>query len=548
MASTFPDQPLARAPARPTPVRRRRRAPAWIAAPAVLVVVVALLPLVYLVVRAGGAGPDAVALLGSARTWAVLGRSLLLAGLTTAASIALGVPLAWLVTRTDLPGRRIWAVLVALPLVVPSFIGAFTYIAALGPRGMLQSLLSGLGVDRLPEIYGLPGAVLTITMFAYPYVLLTVRGALLGMDPALEDASRSLGRPAAATFRAVTLPLLRPAIGAGGLLVALYTLADFGAVSLMRYDSFTRVIFTSYRAAFDRTPAAVLAVVLVAVTVVVLAVETRLGDRSAGYRVSARGRRPPPTVALGRWRVPALLLCTAVVTLALVVPLSVLLFWLVRGVGAGEPLRLAADTWVAAWRSLQASALAAGCAVAAAVPVVVWRVRHDSLGARLAERATYLSHALPGIVVALSLVFLGARYGGPLYQSLAVLVLAYVTLFLPQAVGAAHASLLQVPPNLEEAGRGLGLRGPQVLRRITLPLVLPGLLSGGALVFLTAMKELPATLLLGPTGYRTLATAVWGATVESFYARAAAPALVLIALSSLPLALLLHRRERRWRP
>jgi iron(III) transport system permease protein len=181
-----------------------------------------------------------------------------LAAVVTAASVAVAVPLAWLTARTDLPGRRAWAVLAALPLVIPSYVGGFVLVSMFGPRGLLQDALAPLGVERLPEIYGLPGAALALTLFSYPYVLLTVRGALRGMDPALEEASRSLGSGGWATFFRVTLPQLRPAIVAGALLVALYSLSDFGAVSLLQFDSFSREIYTQYRSAFDRTPAAIL--------------------------------------------------------------------------------------------------------------------------------------------------------------------------------------------------------------------------------------------------------------------------------------------------
>ncbi len=542
MAAPPVPTPVATRPALPGPKRKhsRRRAPAYLVVPSIAVAFAMVLPLVYLLVRSAGAGRRAIDILVEPRTLEVLGNTALLAVIVTTAACALALPLAWLTTRTDLPGRRVWAVLTAVPLVVPTYVGGFAYVAAFGPRGMLQSLLEPFGVERLPEIYGLPGAALTLTLFSYPYLLLTVRAALLGMDPALEEASRSLGTSALRTFLRVTLPQLRPAIGAGALLVALYTLSDFGAVSLLRFSSFTRIIYVQYQGAFDRTPAAVLALLLVALTVSLLVVETRVRGRARLHRASAGARRQLRPVPLGRWRWPALALCALVVALALLIPLGVLCFWLVRGLSAGEELRLVG---VAALNSIRASGLAALVAAGAALPVAILSVRHRSRTASLLERATYLGYALPGIVVALSLVFFGARYGGPLYQTLAMLVFAYLVLFLPQAVGSIRASMLQVPPSLEEAARGLGRSGFGTLVAVTAPLVRPGVLAGAALVFLTAMKELPATLLLGPTGYPTLATAVWSGTTEGFFTRAAAPGLALIALSGLPLAFLLTRKE-----
>jgi iron(III) transport system permease protein len=321
--------------------RVRRRPPLLLWAPAAVVVAAMLLPLVYLVVRSLEGGLEGVAeVVLDSETLAVLGRSALLAATVTAASVTIAVPLAWLTARTDLPGRTIWAVLAALPLVVPSYVGGFVLVSALGPRGMLQGFLEPLGVERLPEIYGFPGAALALALFTYPYVFLTVRAALKGMDPAMEEAARSLGSGAWGTFFRVTLPQLRPAIMAGALLVALYALSDFGVVSLLQYDSFSAEIYLQYRSAFDRTPAAILALMLVVLTIAVLLVEGRTRGR-ARYHGSAVARRAA-TIALGRWRWPALLLCGGVVIFALAAPVAVLGFWLTRGLaprGARSTLR-----------------------------------------------------------------------------------------------------------------------------------------------------------------------------------------------------------------
>ncbi len=501
----------------------------------------AVLPAAYLVVRAAEVGGDRILeILTARRTVELLVRTSGLAVAVTGASVLIAVPLAWLTVRSDLPARRIWVVLTALPLAIPTYVGGFAFVAALGPRGMVQSWLEPLGVERLPSIYGFPGAFLVLTLFSYPYVLLTVRAALRRLDPGMEEASRILGHGSWATFLRVTLPQLRPSIAAGSLLVALYTLSDFGAVSLLRFDSFTRAIFVQYRGAIDRSGAAVLGLVLVALTIAVLAGETRARGRATYHRLHAGGARAAPVVRLGAWRWPAAGACALLVGIALVLPMGVIVYWLQRGLAAGEPLRL---TFGLAGNSLQAAALGALAAVAAAWPVAVLSVRHPGRLSSLIERATYTGYALPGIVVALALVFFGIRVVPALYQTRTMLAFAYMVLFLPQAVGAIRSSLLQVNPSLEEAARLLGDRPLTTLRRVVLPLTRPGVLAGGALVFLTAMKELPATLLLAPTGYSTLATQVWNATVEAFFGRAAAPALALVLLSTLPMALLVLRER-----
>lgn len=476
----------------------------------------------------------------SQRTQELLGNTLSLAVAVTASSVAIAVPVAWLTARTDVPFRRFWVVATALPLAVPTYVGAYAFVAAVGPRGTLQGWLEPFGVDALPTIYGFRGAWLALTLFTYPYVLLTVRSGIRRLDPSLEEASRTLGRSAWSTMRRVVLPQLRPSILAGSLLVGLYTLSDFGAVSVLRYDSFTRAIFLQYRASLDRSAAAVLGLFLVAVSLAVLGGESAARGRAQVHGVHAGTRRQAPVQRLGRWRWPACAALAALVLMALVLPMAVVFSWFLRGLDSGEPLRLTTEL---VGNSLRSSALGAVASVAAAWPVAVLSVRRGGWFGRLVESACWVGHSLPGVVIALSLVFFGARQVPWLYQTHWMLTLAYVVLFLPQALGAIRASLLQVSPTLEQASRTLG-RGPTAtLWRIVLPLVRPGLLAGGSLVFLTCMKELPATLLLAPTGHPTLATQVWTATSEALFARAALPALALVLLSSLPLALIAVRER-----
>lgn len=495
---------------------------------------IALAPVVYLVVRSLEAGPrEAASVVFDLRTLRLLVRTVGLAGAVSAGSMALGAPLAWLVSSTDLPGRRAWSVLLALPLAVPSYVAAYAYVGALGPRGLLQGALAPLGVERLPSIYGFPGAFVVLTLASYPYVFLAVRAGLASLDPAIEEASRSLGAGRWRTFRLVVLPQLRPHLAAGGLLAGLYTLHDFGAVSILRFDSFTRAIHLRYQGSFDRTGAALLSLVLVVVTLFVMAGERRVRRRAVADRsvVASRARSP---VELGRGRGPSLLACGVVGTLGLGIPLGVPLVWLLRGLQVRESTGAGAELL---WNSLGVAGLGAVVAVVAALPVAWVAVRHPSRLARLTERAAFAGHGLPGLVVALSLVFLGIRLVPFLYQTIVLLVVAYLVLFLPQALGVLRGSLLQVRPGLEEAALSLGTSRLGVAVRVTMPLVVPGVVSALGLVFLTTMKELPATLLLAPTGFSTLATAVWDASSQANFVRAAGPALVLVVVSAVPLAL-----------
>lgn len=516
---------------------RPTRPPLRVVLLALVVAVAMLLPLIYLLLRASALPFDAWARLLRPRTLQVIGRSLLLAGSVTFSTILIAVPLAWLTARSDLPGRRMWMVAAALPLVIPSYVGGFALVAAFGPRGLLQRYLAApLGIERLPDITGFPGAWLALTLFAYPYVLLTVHAALRRLDPDLEAAARALGDSPLRAFLRTTLPQLRPAIAAGGLLVALYVLSDFGAVSMLRYTTFTRAIYVQYTASLDRQTAAMLALMLVALTLILLGFEGRLRGRARG---TAATPRPPRPARLRHWRWPALIYTGLVTLLAVGVPLLVIGTWFVIGLRTGDAL---ARNWLGpAWRSVQASILAALAGPLVGLPLAFLVTRHPGRLSRLLERATYVGNALPGVVIGLALVFFTANFAAPLYQTLAVLVFGYLVRFLPEAVGALRAAYVQINPQVEDAARGLGSGRVGVLLRVTLPLLRPGLLAASALVFLSAMKELPATLLLAPTGYDTLATRIWSATAEAFYGRAAPPALLLLVVSSFSIGLILDR-------
>ncbi|MDP9309978.1 MAG: iron ABC transporter permease [Chloroflexota bacterium] len=514
------------------------RPPMFLLLLAAVVVVGMLLPIAYLLLRAVAADAGIVQQVLRPRTLIVLGSTAGLALSVTTTCVLLGVPLAWITIASDMPGRRVFRVLTALPLVIPTYIGGYAIVSAFGPRGALQVVLGRLfGIEHLPELYGFWGAWLALTLFSYPYVLLSVQTGLRGLDPALEEAARSLGFGPWRTFWRVTLPQLRPSIAAGGLLVALYTLSDFGAVSLLQFNSFSRAIYIQYRGAFDRDYAAALALVLVFLTGLVLGAEIWSRGRARYHRSTVGVVKPRRRASLGFWRWPAVVLCSSVVLIALVMPVGVVSFWLARELQAGEPQRL---VWSAAWNSMYSSAIAAGLAVAAALPVAILGVRFRSRWTAMFEGLAYAGYALPGIVIALALVRFASHYVPWLYQTLGLMVFAYVVRFMPQALGTVRSALLSVSPNVEEAARSLGHSPLHVTLRVTLPLIRSGLLSGAALVFLTAMKELPTTLLLGPIGFRTLATTTWTATAEGFFARAAGPALLIIIVSAFSMVFVLR--------
>jgi iron(III) transport system permease protein len=278
----------------------------------------------------------------------------------------------------------------------------------------------------------------------------------------------------------------------------------------------------------------VFAFFLIALTLLIVSYEARFYGRARYHRAGPSTSRLPIQIALGGWRWPALALCTLVGGLGLLLPAGVLLYWLVRGLRAGEVL---STLGTATLNSLAASGSGAVVVVLAAIPVAVLVVRYPGRASHILDRLTYSAFALPGIAIALALVYFGINYARPLYQTLPMLLLAYAVLFLPQAIGALRTGLLQISPSLEEAARSLGRSPFRAFLTVTAPLLRPAFLAAASLVFLTAMKELPATLILAPTGFRTLATDVWSSVSEAFFARAAAPALLIVLLSSVSMTL-----------
>ncbi len=486
----------------------------------------ALIPPVSLLIQVIGSG---TALAVPRRRLAeLLVNTTLLTVAVTVTAVAIGVGTAWITTRVRLPFRRAWMTLGALPLVVPSYVAALSLIAATGPSGILL---------EIPTPYGFVGAWLVLSVFTAPLVHITAIPGLRAIDPATEEAATGLGASRWRVFATVTLPQLKPALVSSALLVGLYTISDFGAVSLLRYDTFTRAIYTLYRGQIDRRPSATLSLILMALAILILLLERRYRARAPLH--SRRPRRARPLIRLSAWgRTLSLSLMAIYCVASLLVPLVVMTGAVLRGVEAGQGMgSLGAE----AIRSLGVALVAALVTVLVAFPVAMVTTRRPGRLSGWVESAVWGTYSLPHITVGVAAVGFALSWARPLYQTLAYLVIIYGAMFLPQAVGAAQDSLLRASPDLEDASRSLG-RGPvATLMRVTLPLALPGLVAGAALVFLSVMKELPATLLLRPNGFETLAIRIWSSTAESFLTRASAAGLLLLMVSIVPLFMVMSR-------
>jgi iron(III) transport system permease protein len=388
----------------------------------------------------------------------------------------------------------------------------------------------------LPSVSGFWGAYGVLTLLTYPYVFLPVMARLRTMPPATEESARLLGRRPFAVFLTVVVPQARAAIAAGALLVFLYVISDFGAVQLLRYDTLTRMIYANRL--LDPSVSVALSLVLGVMAVAVVAFERRASR--VGLRETQR-LRTPLTVPLGRLKAVAITLLGLLVTLSLIVPIGVLLFWAIRGAVRGndrstsvinDPSLILGPLGSTAGVSLATAIVA----VLVVLPIAYRTVRRPGrLGEAIAGTVVG-GFALPGLVTALAFVFWTLNSPGPvgaLYQTLPLLILAYLVHHGALALGATQTAVAGIPPRLEDAARSLGSSRTRRFLSVEWPLMWPGIAAGAGLVLLSTMKELPATLLLAPPGFTTLATRVWSAAEVALYEDAAVYALVLLALSAI---------------
>lgn len=520
------------APGAPSPRRvraRRSRPPLALVLPGLVVAVAALAPAAYLLLRAGFSFSLLWDQLDSPSTLPLLWNTIKLLLLVCAVTAVLGVGLAVLIARTTLPLPRLWTVLLTLPLGVPTFVGSYAWVA-FSYRYFPGSTL----------IFGLGGAVAVLSLTLFPYVFLPVLTALRRLDPAQEEASRALGHGPVSAFVRVTLPQLRPAIATGLLIIGLHMFAEFGAVQMLNYSTLTTAIVQRATILGMPESARALAVVLACGAIVLLLVDRLLRGRARPVHTGIGTPRPPMRWRLGRSTPLWLLVCLAVTAAALAVPLWVTATGLLRHFGGTAEAVDWDLLWGATLNTAQWAGSAAVAATVCALPITLLAVRHPGRLSSLVERSTWVAHALPGVIMALSLVYISVRWAYPLYQTSTLLVIGYVVMFLPLAVGSQQVGVAQASTRLDEMSRSLG-RGPlATFGRVTVPLSLPAIGVGALLVALDAGKELTTTLLLQPTGEKSLATALWGTTNgEVLDFTAAAPyGLVLLVIGAIPAVLL----------
>ncbi|MDO5099829.1 MAG: iron ABC transporter permease [Corynebacterium sp.] len=432
-----------------------------------------------------------------------------------AGALVLGVSTAFCLVRLALPLPRLWWVAATLPLAVPSYVAGLSWVSATDLRGFV-------------------GSWLVLVLATTPYVTLPTAAAFRRADRGIEDVARTLGSGPVLAFIRMSLPQVIPAAAAGALLVALYCLAEYGVVSIMRFPTLTPAVQTAFSGSFNRTLAIVLSALLVVLAIIVVACERLLRQPVTSTRI-AHGHVPPkPLPWWGTWGVCAWLL--GIFALSVGLPIGEQLYRLSLSVAQrefeGTRLLYALGTTVAL------GLIGAALATALALPISVLAARRKAKSVAAIETVTYIGHGLPGVVLGLSMVYLALRFLPFLYQTMALMVVAYAIMFVPKAMGSTRTAIAQVPTTLEDAARSLGRNPRQTWLEVTARLSWPGIASGALIVAVTVMKELPATLMMRPIGTDTLATRLWQLSDINAYGAAAPYALALIAAASIPALML----------
>jgi len=493
-----------------------QKPPVWWVALGLVTLALAAIPVTYLVIRVGGLPLETVIdILARPRVGQLLWNTIGLGFAVSVTAVALGVTIAVALTRADFAVNRLWLVLSALPLAVPSYLASYGWLVV------------------WPSLSGFWPSFILLTAVTVPYVALPVAARMRGMAGDHEKVARTLGLGPVQAFYRSTWPQLRPAALAGGLLVFLYTISDFGLVAMLRFPTLTWGINAAYSASFDRSQAAILALLLVVLALIAVTGESRarrVVDVGRG-RTKHLGAPVAP-----RYRRMLLAVVTLPPLIGVAVPMTGMAMRLFQADTIRQidvPRLLSATGY-----TIGVAFLAAVAAVILALPIAALAARYKTGVSRWLESVAYLSHGLPGIVVGLSLVFFGIRVVPALYQTTILLVFAYAVLFMSKALGTTRSAIEGVSTDLVRVARSLGETPLGAWRRVTLPLALPGISIGALLVAIATMKELPATLLLRPTGVNTLATELWSRTTILEYGAAAPYAAVLVAVAAIPAMLL----------
>ena len=481
-----------------------------------MLLAVVLIPFVYLVIRAFEKPvPEIIDLLLRSKTLEVLLTTSVLLAVVVAVNIVLGTLISVGLHFVQLPKTHLLIVAAVLPLAIPSYVFTYTWLAL------------------FPSLSGTLAAAFVLVLTTLPYMLLAILVSLRRIDNGFIEVARTLGLSRMQIFFRVILPQIRGSISAGALLAGLYVLSDFGAVSLLNVETLTVSIQNMFKSSYDRSAAAVISLLLILASILFIAADEKIKDKNAKENVFKRLATSDSRIQSFRLKSIVLILVGVYALLAVVVPFYVLIS---RFISNPNPIDIS-GLFTASISTISVSALGALIALLFSAPLGFLIATHAGRFSKVSERIILIGHALPGVVVGLALVSLGSKLG-PIYQSVFLLAFAYALLFLAKAVASMTFSLQLVPQVLKEVAATLGKSKTKVSTSVVFPIALPSIGLGTLLVFLTAMKELPATLMLRPTGMDTLATQIWSYASINRFNDAAPYALLLVLIAAVPTFLL----------
>jgi len=467
--------------------------------------------------------------------------TLLLALIVAVFSLVLGISSAWIVARKSFTGRKLTIWLLLLPLTIPTYVFAHIYSTLLEEDGWLGSLwLLIFGSDSLiPDVSNVFGVAFILSLAGFSYIFLLVRASLSHSTQSLEEAAQIQGAGGREIFFRINLPLMRPAIAAGLAVIILHVLSDFGAVSMLRYQTFTLSIYNQMNGRMDYNAAAGLSFILIMLSLSFLVLERFFRKRQrffSGAQTKKITRQPATRnqqIIIWCW-------LGLITTFSFVLPVAWMLHWSFDAWQAdiidSKFMEYCINSGIVAFAS-------ATIALIIAFPIAFYHARKHSLLSQTYLQLSSVGFALPGPVIALGVLAFVLAQLPFVYGTLAALIIAMVIRFLPLAIQAQEASLQQLTPSIEEAGRVFGAGPLENMRRIILPIVSGGMATAWVLVFIDALKELPATLILRPTGFDTLPVRIWIEASEEML-ELAAPAALMLVIGTLPAIWIMRKSER----
>ncbi len=506
-----------------------------------VVVLMAAIPLLFVIYSSLQLSTERWAGLWSTRLPDLMANTLWLGLVVAIGCLLLGVSSAWLIARRQFAGRTVAIWLMVLPLAIPTYVFAYIYTSLLSDEGWLgQAWLAVFGsAVEIPNIYGGWGAAFILTLAGFSYVFLLTRTSLTQASPSMEEAARLQGLTPFEVFWRVQLPLLRPALAAALAVVVLHVLSDFGAVSMLRFQTFTLSIYTQMEGRMDNQAAAGLSLVLVVMSLMFLVLERFFRSRQR-YFSHSRARKFEAKVASGGELIMIWGWLGTVALFAFILPLTWVLHWSWQAWSADL---IGPEFWDYTRNSLVLGLIAASVTIVVALPVALYHARLRSWLSECYLHLSSIGFVLPGPVIALGVITFVITQLPLLYGGLFVLLMALVVRFLPLAVQSQEAALQQLTPSIEQAGRVLGASPLENLWRVTLPMIRGGMMTAWVLVFIDVIKELPATLILRPIGYDTLPVRIWIEASEEML-ELAAPAALMLIIGTFPALWLMMKSER----